>query len=359
MKVIVTAKLSDHKLTTKLTGLIHLPLVEKIFLIRRTPLPITSSKLININPRHRFFKNRIFFEFWRFFKILHILRKESIEVVIGIQLIMHGIGAVLLGWLTKTPSVISLIGADIHYHSSRKILGPVFRAIIKKATIVTIMGPRSIALVSTIRREQGNIFKALNCQDEERFEAADSDKKWDLICIGHLIKRKRIDAIIRVVEHVRCSVPEVQLAIIGSGPEENSLKQLVSELNLGGNVSFLGEQDNVEKHLQSARLLVMASRIEALPAVALEAMFCGIPAVLGDVCDIPEIFINERNCLLVDVDDQNDLNNAVSRLLSDKMLYSKCVEGLETSREKYIKRWGISGQMELWQSILTSTRTDI
>jgi glycosyltransferase involved in cell wall biosynthesis len=354
MKVIVTAKLSDHKLTTKLTGLVNLPSVEEIFIVRRMALPVKHKKIVNINPSNSLFQNRFFFEIWRAWKIFYLCLENSITAIIGIQLILHGFWAVIIGKLTKTPSVISLIGADIHYHSRHRIWGSIIRQVIRRATCVTIMGPRSMKLVSKLRTKNDGIYKALNCQDEERFVDGEYVKKWDLVFIGYLIPRKRVEVIIKAVKHVKNSYPSVRLAIVGNGPEDERLKRLVTTLGLEGNVSFLGEQSNVEEYLKYAKILIIASRIEALPAVALEAMFCGTPCVLTDVCDIPEIFSHERNSLLVDVNDPSGLEKAILRLLSDKILYNNLVEGLKVTRCKYIEQWGVQGQKKLWESILSS-----
>ena len=63
---------------------------------------------------------------------------------------------------------------------------------------------------------------------------------YRLIHIGRLVKWKRVDLLIKAVNELKKKYKEIELVIIGKGPEENTLKELTGNLNLTDNVKFIG-----------------------------------------------------------------------------------------------------------------------
>lgn len=61
-----------------------------------------------------------------------------------------------------------------------------------------------------------------------------------LIHVGRLVKWKKVDLVIKAVNELKQKYKEIELVIIGKGPEENALKQLTEDLNLPDNVRFIG-----------------------------------------------------------------------------------------------------------------------
>lgn len=109
----------------------------------------------------------------------------------------------------------------------------------------------------------------------------------------------------------------VTLDIIGTGPEENRLKTLATELGIADRVRFLGKVEHLDlpAHYQQAALNILCSRHEGLGMVTLEAAACGIPTVataVGLLPDHPELGIS------VPVGDNQALAHAISTLLHDK-----------------------------------------
>ena len=76
--------------------------------------------------------------------------------------------------------------------------------------------------------------------------------------------------------------------IVGSGPEEASLKRLARKLGLNGRVSFAGPQ-SARSAFARARCVVMPSRAESFPYIVLEAAAARMPLITTDAGGIPEI----------------------------------------------------------------------
>lgn len=63
---------------------------------------------------------------------------------------------------------------------------------------------------------------------------------YRLLHVGRLVKWKRVDMLIEVLHQLLPEYPQAELVVIGSGPEENALKQQVEQLGLQHHVRFVG-----------------------------------------------------------------------------------------------------------------------
>jgi len=76
LTVLVTAKLSDYKLRTKLIGLLENDRVGRVLLVRRFPLEPGHCKLENLNPPGVFASSRLLYELWRVWKMRRLTRER-------------------------------------------------------------------------------------------------------------------------------------------------------------------------------------------------------------------------------------------------------------------------------------------
>jgi glycosyltransferase involved in cell wall biosynthesis len=100
-----------------------------------------------------------------------------------------------------------------------------------------------------------------------------------LVTVGRLIARKGLHQLIGVMAALRD--PKVRLLVVGTGPQEQSLKEEVNKRRLTGQVLFLGHVPEAEKFsiLQICDLYVSTSQHEGFGLVFLEAMACGLPII--------------------------------------------------------------------------------
>jgi 1,2-diacylglycerol 3-alpha-glucosyltransferase len=104
------------------------------------------------------------------------------------------------------------------------------------------------------------------------------------ITTGRLAKEKNLpfllDAFAILIKHC----PEVGLAIVGGGPEENDLRMRVSRLNLKDRVRFFGavSYSRLPEFLATADFFVMVSLKDTHPLTVIEALAAGLPAVVVD-----------------------------------------------------------------------------
>jgi len=139
-----------------------------------------------------------------------------------------------------------------------------------------------------------------------------------LLCLGRLTIQKGFDLAVRALKLVVDRFPNVRLTIAGDGPERNNLEHLVIELGLEKSVDFVGwvAPERVPALMNTATIVIMPSRWEGLPLVALEAALMARPLVVTPVEGLPEVVIHQQTGLLVEKENSKALAEAVSFLLS-------------------------------------------
>jgi glycosyltransferase involved in cell wall biosynthesis len=127
------------------------------------------------------------------------------------------------------------------------------------------------------------------------------------IYVGRLTREKGVDTLLR-------SWGEAPLEIVGDGEERQNLERLAPP-----SARFLGAvaAERVTELLADARGLLIPSRSEGLPRVAVEAFASGVPVVASRVGGLPELVDDGVNGLLVDVDDVDGWRRAIQRLITD------------------------------------------
>jgi glycosyltransferase involved in cell wall biosynthesis len=132
--------------------------------------------------------------------------------------------------------------------------------------------------------------------------------------VGKLEKEKGFDLLINSWININ-----TKLIIIGSGKEKNTLIRMINAKGLNEKITIM---DNVQKnelikYYRNAKLLIISSRDEGGPRVALEALYLEIPVVSTDVGHMSNILPKE---LLANTND----------LVSLQTLLEKYVDKIDT-----------------------------
>lgn len=124
-----------------------------------------------------------------------------------------------------------------------------------------------------------------NSFDDATFRRLDNvPRERDLVFVGRLVSDKGADLLLEALSILRkSSGPQPSLTIIGAGPEEKSLREMTTRLELEGQVAFAGVRHGADlaRSINAHRVLVAPSRwAEPFGIVALEGIACGC-AVIG------------------------------------------------------------------------------
>lgn len=110
-----------------------------------------------------------------------------------------------------------------------------------------------------------------------------SSTSFQLLFVGQLIERKRLDLLILSLASLRFA--DVCLSVVGSGPMEVGLRAL-AERELPGRVEWMGTlpMDSTAAEVSRADCLVLPSRFDGWGAVVSESLMAGVPAICSDAC---------------------------------------------------------------------------
>ena len=100
--------------------------------------------------------------------------------------------------------------------------------------------------------------------------------------VARLSRQKGQDLLLEALALARTDLPPVSLTLVGSGPEEASLRRLSRKLGLNDIVSFAGYTSDPASHFRSADCFVLPSRWEGFGVVLIEALQAGLPLLATD-----------------------------------------------------------------------------
>jgi glycosyltransferase involved in cell wall biosynthesis len=212
---------------------------------------------------------------------------------------------------TSYPRLYRFLYRTLYPHADRIICNAVY---VKKDLESTFaISPQKINVIS-------------NPVDVERISRAklDGPKRYPaqgrhLVAVGRLNRQKGFDLLLKAFHHALQEVPDLQLTIVGDGPDESYLRGMANELGVSTAVTFEGYQENPYPFMAQADLLVSSSRWEGLPNVVLEALACGTPVVAFDCPGgTQEIIRNEENGWLVPTGDTDSLGDKIVELMAQK-----------------------------------------
>ena len=100
------------------------------------------------------------------------------------------------------------------------------------------------------------------------------------LAIGRLEKIKGFDLLIQSWKNIKTN-----LVIVGSGKEKTNLISLINKLNLNNKIKIIDyvSKDDLNNYYKDACVLIISSRNEGGPRVALEALFLEIPVLSTNV----------------------------------------------------------------------------
>ncbi|MEQ1070050.1 glycosyltransferase family 4 protein [Acinetobacter sp. ACNIH3] len=171
-----------------------------------------------------------------------------------------------------------------------------------------------------------------------------------ILCVGRLTYQKGFDLLITAWARVAQQVPDWKIVIVGSGEDEQMLKQMAKSLGVDDSIIFAGQQKNMSTFYRQASFFCMSSRFEGLPMVLLEAQSYGLPIVAFD-CDTgpAEIVQHNINGLLVESGNINGLTNSLLELIN---LSNIQYEKTSSNAVENSVRYSVNPILKQWLSII-------
>jgi glycosyltransferase involved in cell wall biosynthesis len=140
-----------------------------------------------------------------------------------------------------------------------------------------------------------------------------------------------------------------RLVIAGTGPLEEQLRGLASQLCLQSRVRFLGFEQDVRRWMQAADGFVLSSRWEGLPMALLEAAACALPAVATDVPGTREVIVHGGTGWLAAQGDPRALAEAMTRLMHTSLDGRRTIG--EQARQRAFDSFSLELALTRWEAL--------
>ena len=178
-----------------------------------------------------------------------------------------------------------------------------------------------------------------------------------LLCVGRLVPQKGFDMAIEAFALIAERFPWARLQIAGTGPDRDDLLALGRRLGVGDRLDLLGrvEPDEVPRLLARSTALVMPSRYEGLPLVALEAAWSARPVVAMAGPGLGEAVVDGTTGLLVPPGDVPGLARSMAVLLASR---ERATTMGRAARSRMEEHWSIGATVDAYEAIYRAALVD-
>jgi len=147
----------------------------------------------------------------------------------------------------------------------------------------------------------------------------DKERKLNLLSVCNLLPIKNLETVIRAISNMP-EKEKVNYTVYGTGPLEQELKELVSELQLDQRIHFKGAIEN--KKLPAVMLVydvfIQPSFKETLGLSYFEALACGLPVILTENTGAYEMIKNKDVYYVVDPHDTESIASCLKGIINDR-----------------------------------------
>ncbi len=236
-----------------------------------------------------------FFVSAEFFSTVFFLIKKRVNLLNPHWAIPQGVICLITRDILrfKIPVICSLHGSDV-FGVRGKTGRLLLKYVIKRSDAIVVVSDAIKKELTSVTRHDNRIHVIpMGVDLQNRFVSGKSKKHIkSILFVGRLIKQKGADCLISAFSSVIKKHPDANLTIIGSGREEENLKQIVKRLNLDLYINFKGAvaNDKIVEHYKNSEVFVFPSiETEGFGLVMVEAMGCECAVVASDLPATREI----------------------------------------------------------------------
>ncbi len=152
----------------------------------------------------------------------------------------------------------------------------------------------------------------------------------------------------------------IRIVIAGSGPEERSLRQLASSLELSKRLTFVDGGVSMSGYLSAIDIFCLPSLQQGLGVMMLEAMALGLPVIASGVGGVVSVIDDNVTGLIVPPSDSRSLSDRIVELLQNReRTRTIAAAGQQLIRDRFNEKRMLDEIVELYrevQTTMTSTR---
>lgn len=224
--------------------------------------------------------------------------------------------------LLRKPVIVTFRGSDISLANNNIIAKQLVRLCIKYCDqLVCVNSSMQQALIDYYHCPRKILSVIPNGVSEEFTDLPlkqNYSEPIKFIFIGNLTKNKSVDVLLKTLESL--DGINFQFNIIGSGPEEQYLKNLSDSLGITGKVYFLGQclPEKIPHLLQDSDIFLFSSKSEGRPNVLLEAMAASKVILASKISGVTDLISDNKTGLLYTPGDQAELRSLINMVANNQ-----------------------------------------
>jgi glycosyltransferase involved in cell wall biosynthesis len=305
-------------------------------------------------------------------QLARILREQEVDIV-HCQRHKCTVYGTLAAWMAgKNVKVVT----TVHGLNRTRTLG---RKLLNRAIFGRIS--RIIAVSESVRHDilktnripsPDKVVTVYNGIDTKRFSASgltqqEARSRLDLAdkdafvfgTVGRLTKVKGQAVLLRAFARVCQKHPNSWLVLVGKGPLEKELRDIVAELNIDKRVLFLGYRKDIPEVLRAYDVFVLPSLAEGLCLALVEAMAVGVPVIASRVGGVPEVLNSPDLGVMVSPSSVGELALAMERFCEmDKVKQNEIGKALrDRVLDEFTKDKMISAMTKEYIAVMNNARS--
>lgn len=170
------------------------------------------------------------------------------------------------------------------------------------------------------KQKVGVVHNILNINDilkKAGMEVEDvPQNEFLIVSVGRLAEQKTFDKAINAAKILRDMNKTFFWLIVGDGPEQGKLQQLINEYSLNDIVKLYGYSDNPYPYIKACNLYVQTSKAEGYCTTITEATILGKAVVTTDVTGVYEQLDNGKGGIIV-AKDEKKIAMAINELMGN------------------------------------------
>ena len=182
-------------------------------------------------------------------------------------------------------------------------------------------------------QRQENIFSKIAKSEQ----VGRINKFFNLATVIDMHRSNKFETMFKSVRNCLTVVPNLQLIIIGEGPDKKNLTWLAKKMEIDNLVWFVGEQNFLRKWLETVHVYIYTDKTLRLQAITalLHALSVGLPVIGPKDIGLDDIICENKNGCLVVPDDDEDLSQAIIKLRQNRRLYQIMSENSKIIAENF------------------------
>lgn len=258
--------------------------------------------------------------FFRKLKINKIANAKDYDVAIGF---FEGRSATWVADIKKDIRRIAWVHTDVSHCDIGIKENEILNTYPKMDAVVFVSEDSKKSFITKHNLEESRAQVLHNLIDQQKIlkqsqEAVTPNDCFTFINVGRMSPAKRQDRLIKIAKRLKDEGFSFKIQILGSGPEEAKIRQMVADYGVEDVVELKGLVTNPYPYISQADCVVVSSGFEGYSVAIKEALFLKKPIISTDVAGVKELFDGNRFGIVTE-NNTDSVYDAVKQVLTGEI----------------------------------------